>query len=459
MSAAAASASPAAASASPAAASASPAAVALTTPAPWLTGAERWLLLVGLSIAIGGLAGRGLARQYLARQDSPAAPAPLPPPWALRGSLVGLAASAALLVTALAGPGMAASLARPPVAGLGARATGVVAAAELACFALAAILLRLRQPGWSVLPLLGVVLAEGVRAHPEGMIPAAGALLTYCHLLPAVLWAGLLVYTARAAVAWRACPQAARGLLRLYGTAAAWLLAVVVVTGVVSALLLVPVGSLLTTTYGRFLIAKAALVAVVAGLALASRAGLRHASEPGAGLPLATRLEIAALAAVLAATGLLTVLTPPAKPVFPAAARSAARAAPAWHCRRSARVGAFEDEDRDLARGLPLVLGVGRVRGDRALPPLRALVSRGLPRDHLLLVRAVLQFDARIRAEVVVPARMGRRTPLGCHRGIAAVVLDPHHRRLAQLAAARPAVGDDHDGKAGVAQRRALRAA
>ncbi len=288
----------------------------LTTPALWLTGAERWLLLAGLSVALGGLAGRGLARQYLARDDTPAAPVRLPPPWALRGSLTGLAASAALLVTALAGPGVAATLARPPAAALGARGTAVIAAAELACFTLAALLLRLRQPGWSVAPLLGVVLAEGIRAHPEGLIPAAGALLTYCHLLPAVLWAGMLVYTARAAISWRAHPESARGLFRLYGTAAAWLFGVVVVTGVISALLLAPLGSLLTTTYGRFLVAKAALVAVAAALALASRAGLRRPVGPGARLPLPIRLEIAALAAVLAVTGLLTVLTPPAKPVF-----------------------------------------------------------------------------------------------------------------------------------------------
>ena len=96
----------------------------------------------------------------------------------------------------------------------------------------------------------------------------------------------------------------------------AWLFGGVVVTGVISALLLVPLGSLLTTTYGRFLVAKAALVAVAAALALASRAGLRHPAEPGARLPLPIRLEIAALAAVLAVTGLLTVLTPPAQPVF-----------------------------------------------------------------------------------------------------------------------------------------------
>jgi copper transport protein len=301
-----------------------PASPPLSTPALWLTGAERWLLLAGLSIALGGLAGRGLARQYLARDDTPAAPVRPPAPWALRGSLTGLVASAALLITALVAPGVTAALARPPAAGLGDRGAAIVAAAEAVCFALAAILARLRRPGWSVAPLLGVVLAEGIRAHPEGMIPAAGALLSYCHLLPAVLWAGMLAYTARAAIAWRAHPESARGLFRLYGTAAAWLFGVVVVTGAISAILLVPLSSLLTTSYGRFLIVKAALAAVAAALALVSRAGLRRPAHPGARLPLATRLEIAALAAVLAATGLLTVLTPPARPLFSSGTPAAA---------------------------------------------------------------------------------------------------------------------------------------
>ena len=57
----------------------------LSTPALWLTGAERWLLLAGLSIALGGLAGRGLARQYLARDDTPAAPVRPPGPWRCAG--------------------------------------------------------------------------------------------------------------------------------------------------------------------------------------------------------------------------------------------------------------------------------------------------------------------------------------------------------------------------------------
>jgi copper transport protein len=134
----------------------------------------------------------------------------------------------------------------------------------------------------------------------------------------------MLCYTARAALAWRADPVAMRRLVGLYSRAAGWLFALTVLTGLTSALVLVPIDSLLTTGYGRVLIIKAALVAVAAGLAVRGRRWLlrgtaaqpRAAAQPGAaaqpaGLPLATRLEAAALIVVLAVTGLLTALTPP----------------------------------------------------------------------------------------------------------------------------------------------------
>jgi copper transport protein len=282
--------------------------VALTTPDLWLTGLERGLLLAALALALGGLAGRGLSRHYKG-----ARPGPLPGPWALRGAVVGAAASAALLVTALAGPGLAAQLATPHPPGLTSGGTAQVAAIELALFALAAILLRVRRTGWAAAMLCGVVLAEGIRSHPEGVIPVAGALLTYCHLLPALLWAGMLWYALRAAIAWRADPVAARGIVGLYATAAAWLFALVLVTGVISALVLVPFGSLLTTAYGLFVVAKAAVVCVAAGLALAGRAWLRRPSNTGAAFARASRLEAVALGVVIAITGILTVLTPPAR--------------------------------------------------------------------------------------------------------------------------------------------------
>ena len=74
------------------------ASVSLSTPALWLTGIVRALMLAGLAVALGGLAGRGLSRHYKG-----ARPGPLPGPWAVRGSLLGAAASAMLLVTAVAG--------------------------------------------------------------------------------------------------------------------------------------------------------------------------------------------------------------------------------------------------------------------------------------------------------------------------------------------------------------------
>ncbi len=99
--------------------------------------------------------------------------------------------------------------------------------------------------------------------------------------------------------------------MKLYATAAAWLFAIVLITGVISALVLVPLGSLLTTSYGLFLVAKAAVVCIAAGLAMAGRMWLQRPAA-GVGPALATKLEVAALAVVIAITGILTVLTPPA---------------------------------------------------------------------------------------------------------------------------------------------------
>jgi len=282
------------------------ASVPLTTPDLWLTGAERGLMLACLALALGGLAGRGLARHYKGDR-----PGPLVAPWALRGSLVGAAASAALLITAVLGPGLAGQLARPNPPGLTSGGTAEIASVELALFALAAAALRLRRSGAGATLLSGVVIAEGIRSHPEGVVPAAGVLVTYCHVFPAVLWAGMLCYAVRTALAWRAYPAAVHGIIRLYATAAAWLFTLVVISGVISALVLVPLGSLFTTRYGLFLIAKALVVCVAAGAAVAARMWLRRKLVTADGPALATKVELSALATVIAITGILTVLTPP----------------------------------------------------------------------------------------------------------------------------------------------------
>ena len=273
----------------------------------------RWLLLAGLAGALGGVAGRGLARQYQGT-----APAPLPPPWALRSSLLGAAAAALLALVIGASRSLDASLAHSAVAPLITSTQDRLVVIECAAFLLAAVALRLRRPGLAVLPLLGVIAAESIRAHPKGIVGVGGALLTCVHVLPALMWAGMLLYTLRAAMAWRQDPVAVRGLIRLYANAAAWLFALAVLTGVVIALVLIPVHSLvhslLTTGYGIALLVKAALVLAAAVLALRGRAWLGRPLPAGAGAARATWRECGALAAVLAVTGVLTVLTPPASP-------------------------------------------------------------------------------------------------------------------------------------------------
>jgi copper transport protein len=294
----------------PAPASLGASAARSSTPGQWWLAVARWVLFAALAMALGGLAGRGLARWYAA-----GSPRPLPPPWALRACLAGLGAALLLAAVQLGGGNPATGFAHLSVPGLLSSRPGAVAATEILAFAAAAVLLRLHRPAWSVTPLLAVVAADGFRAHPDSIVPAGGAVLTWAHLLPAALWAGMLFYVVRAAIAWRADPAAVRGLVRLYAKAAAWLFALAVATGLVSLLVLVPLGELFTTGYGQVLVVKAALVGAAAALAVTGRRWLRRTPRPDAGPALATRLESGTLAAVLAAAALLATLPPPNQPV------------------------------------------------------------------------------------------------------------------------------------------------
>jgi copper transport protein len=294
----------------PAPASLSTAAGPSSTPGEWWLAAARWVLFAALAMALGGLAARRVAVPVAVRRVRP-----LPAVRALPAALAGLAAALVLALLQLGGGSLTAGLAHPSVTRLLSSGPGAVAAAEVLAFAAAAIALRLRRPAWAATALLAVVVAEGFRAHPESFAGAGGVLLTWAHLLPAALWAGMLLYTVRAAVAWRGDPVAVRGLVGLYAKVAIWLFALVVGTGVISALLLVPLSDLLTTGYGRVLVVKAALVAGAATLAVAGRRWLRREPRPGAGPALATRAEPVILTAVLGAAALLAALPPPAQPV------------------------------------------------------------------------------------------------------------------------------------------------
>lgn len=55
----------------------------------------------------------------------------------------------------------------------------------------------------------------------------------------------------------------------------------------------------------------------------------------------------------------------------------------ACRARLSRKSHGFQDEDGDHAVGHLLVLGVRRIRGDRALPPLGLLLLRDLPGHHV----------------------------------------------------------------------------
>jgi copper transport protein len=279
-----------------------------SVPGQWPTAFLRWVLLAGLAAALGGLAGRALAGLY----KTQAPPMPRPAPWALPASLLGAVASAGLAVLILGAGSLAAGMEHFSVPRLLASGPGAITAVEFASFTVAAILLRMRRPAWAVVPLLAVVAGEGLRAHPQEVVPAGGAMLIWVHLLAAALWAGMLFYVVRAAIAWRADPGAVRGLVGLYARAAAWLFAVVVATGVVAALVLVqPLSDLFTTGYGRVLLVKAGLVALAAALAVAGRLWLRRRPAPGAGPALATRVESGTLAGVLAVTALLSTFAAP----------------------------------------------------------------------------------------------------------------------------------------------------
>ncbi|MDX3308201.1 copper resistance protein CopC [Streptomyces sp. ME08-AFT2] len=255
----------------------------------------RWLLFAALAVMLGEAAGRRLTARV------PDTPTRRPRSWALPASLIG--ATAALILAALQlGDGSFSSLTgtRP----------GVLSLVEVAGFALVAVAVLVRRRTWAVVPLTAVLVAEALRAHPQAEQAVAGPVLTFVHLTAAVLWTGTLLHVLHTLAAWRGERSPVRALLFSYARLAAWLFAAVAVTGLISALLLVPLRDLATTTYGQVLLVKIALVTVVGGLALAARRRLRRT---GAGSPQRpARAETGVLAVVLAFSATLTVLSVPA---------------------------------------------------------------------------------------------------------------------------------------------------
>jgi copper transport protein len=105
-------------------------------------------------------------------------------------------------------------------------------------------------------------------------------------------------------------------VLARYARLALWVFLVVITTGTVSGLLLVPLTDLFGTGYGRVLVVKLTLVAVATGLALTARLTLRR-PRGDARIRTVTRVEGGVLIAVLAVSAVL-VSTPPAAKGQPA---------------------------------------------------------------------------------------------------------------------------------------------
>lgn len=282
----------------------------------------RTVLFAALCVPLGELFAARLARSV------PGAPPDAPRSWAPYATVAGLVAALGLASVVATGNLVPHSLSAIDVGGLYESRDGKLALLEVNAFLVAALCARSARPAVQVWPLAAVVLAEALRAHPPAEhSPLIGSGLTLVHLTCAALWAGGLLHVLRTLRHWgtaesgplESSPEpgaAVRGaaLIGLYARLAAVLLAAITATGVWSSLRRMPPDTILEqltdTAYGRVLLAKMLLVAVVAVLALWARTRLRRAPDPLAAC-VPARVEVVALALVVVVSGLLTALPHP----------------------------------------------------------------------------------------------------------------------------------------------------
>ncbi|QSE87701.1 copper resistance protein CopC/CopD (plasmid) [Rhodococcus pseudokoreensis] len=260
----------------------------------WLDAALRWVLFAGVALALGGVIGERFTCS--ARAENPALPALRSA--APAGAAVGLAAVAGLGITLVADAG-------GTVGALWQGRAGEVLLVEAAGLLAALLVAVAGRRGWAIAPLLLVAAAEGVRSHAQTAQPFWGAALTGIHLAAAAIWVGALLHTTRAVLVWRRVPAAVRWVLRGYMRLAAWVFAAVVITGTLSALLLIPLSQVVSTTYGQVLLVKLGLVTAGAGLALTARVLVMRAPGRLAAAARVVRAESAVLLVVLAASAVL----------------------------------------------------------------------------------------------------------------------------------------------------------
>lgn len=268
----------------------------------------RAVLFAALCVPVGELFVNRLARSV------PDAPPAAPRGWAPYAAAVGFVAALGLASVVATGNLVPHSLAEIDVGGLYASRDGKLALIEVNAFLVAGLCARSARPAAQVWPLAAVVAAEALRAHPTTeQSPLIGSGLTLVHLTCAALWVGGLLYALRTLRRWGPT-EAGAALLGLYARVAVVLLAAITATGVWSTLRRMPPGTVLdqltATAYGRVLLAKVLLVAVVAALAVWARFRLRRAPDPLTACSPA-RAEVVALGVVVVVSGLLTALPVP----------------------------------------------------------------------------------------------------------------------------------------------------
>jgi putative copper resistance protein D len=256
------------------------------------------------------------------------------------GLLLALSTLAALVAQAASMAGETNPLADPSMIGMVMTSTtfGYAVAVRLAATATAMVVLLLRPAPWTLgaCAALGAVGAAtlawgGHGAANEGLASAMHLSADVVHLLAAGLWIGALgALTVMATERGLESESRPEGIGRLYaalrgfsgtGTLAVGLL---VATGLVNSWLLIGpqhLGALITTLYGRLLLAKLMLFGIMASLAAANRWRLtpRLGKPSASGAPLAAvaalrasvKLETALAVAVLALVAWLGTLAPP----------------------------------------------------------------------------------------------------------------------------------------------------
>lgn len=276
-------------------------------------GLLRVVLFAALCVPVGELYTRRLIARGL-----PTAPGERPRSWAVPAAAAGFVAALGLAVVVAAGNRVPHALADIDTGGLYGNRDGMLALIEVNGFLLAGLCARSRHPARQAWPLAAVIVAEAFRAHPgyEYYDPAVGSVLTAIHLTCAALWVGGLFQVLRTLRVWHGdtAREAGAALLGRYARVAAVLLAAITATGLWSSLRRMPPSTVLDqltgTSYGRVLLAKLFLVAVVALLALWARIRLSRAPDPlTAAVP--ARAEVVGLALVVAVSGLLTALPVP----------------------------------------------------------------------------------------------------------------------------------------------------